>query len=128
MNQSAPIKHKLRPFENSTAETITMYDHFPYGRDINLCTKEMITLVTGNVIKYFQCRTGEVLPLEGMDELFLLKFREYQQREQLALEAKNSAQKEDAEEDSSDELTIEEIPKKEMSADELNTILEDAGY
>lgn len=125
MNQSTPIKHKLRPFENSTAETITMYDHFPYDRDINLCTKEMITLVTGNVIKYFQCRVGEVLPLEGMDELFLLKYKEYQLREQLALEERSKPQEEDTKEE---ELTMEEVPKKELSTDELNTILEDAGY
>ncbi|MFA9462946.1 MAG: hypothetical protein ACERKN_01510 [Velocimicrobium sp.] len=87
IDTSGIIKRKLRPFNAANRDDFSMYNKLPYFRDIDLCTQEMITLVTGNVIKYFECKIEETLPLCGIDTLALLKIKEYENRERLRLQS-----------------------------------------
>lgn len=37
-------------------EQYSMYDNFPYVRNINLCSNENIKLISGNIIKGYRCK------------------------------------------------------------------------
>lgn len=73
-------KRKLRPFDAAKMDDFAMYNRLPYFRDIDLCTPETITLVTGNVIKYFQYTINDTFTLSGIDQLAMVKIAEYQER------------------------------------------------
>lgn len=87
MDTSRITKRKLRPFDAANHDDFSIYNHLPYYRDINLCTQEMITLVTGNVIKYFQYKIEETYPLTGMDALSMIKIQEYEKQEKERLDS-----------------------------------------
>ncbi|MEG2512814.1 MAG: hypothetical protein RSA52_06090 [Acetivibrio sp.] len=72
----------MRPFDAASKDDISIYNKLPYFRDIELCPPEMITLVTGNVIKYFQYSIKDIYPLANMDTLAVEKICEYQKREE----------------------------------------------
>ena len=85
MDASRIVKRKLRPFDAANHDDFSMYNKLPYYRDINLCTNDMITLVTGNVIKYFQYSINDTYTLSEIDNLAILKIQEYENREQKRL-------------------------------------------
>lgn len=72
---------KLRPFDSANLDDFALYRSLPYYRDTDLCTPEMITLVTGNVIKYFQYTVQDPFSLSGSDALAVLKIKEYEEHE-----------------------------------------------
>lgn len=41
-------------FELTLDDKKQMYDKLPYVRDINLCNKESIRHISGNIIKFYQ--------------------------------------------------------------------------
>lgn len=89
INTSEIPKHtrKLRPFDSANLDDFSIYRRLPYYRDTDLCTPEMITLVTGNVIKYFQYTVNDTFSLSGNDALALLKIKQYQEHEKERLAA-----------------------------------------
>ncbi|MDK2808085.1 MAG: hypothetical protein PWP24_819 [Clostridiales bacterium] len=110
-------KRKLRPFDAASHDDFSMYNKLPYYRDINLCTEDTITLVTGNVIKYFQYQLLETLPLHDMDQIAVIKIRQYMEREQkrkdqLGVAAPNSSQNEETSEEELTVQKVDEAPKK----------------
>lgn len=113
-------KRKLRPFDAANRDDFSMYNKLPYYRDTDLCTPEMITIVSGNVIKYFQYNVKDTYALSGIDNLALLKIKEYEKRESKRLEP--FQKKDPIEEDLT--LTIEEdetisMDKSETSVPEI---------
>ncbi len=112
---SSISKRKLRPFDAANRDDFSMYNKLPYYRDIDLCTPEMITFVTGNVIKYFQYNVQSAFALSGIDNLAILKIKEYQKRESERLESF-------FEKDSKEELSISKDEDETMYLDE--TVLE----
>jgi hypothetical protein len=42
-------------YDTSMEHQITLYDHLPYQRNIDLCNSDSISLYSGHVIKYFLC-------------------------------------------------------------------------
>jgi len=86
IDSSSISKRKLRPFDAANHDDFSMYNKLPYYRDIDLCTQEMITFVTGNVIKYFQYNVQDTFALSGIDNLAIIKIREYQKHESERLE------------------------------------------
>ncbi len=85
MGDAGAIKHKLRPFNTTMTEDMSTYDRIKYIRDIDLCTNKMITLVTGNVLKYFTIDMGDPFELKGMDDLAAIKIKEYLAKERIRL-------------------------------------------
>lgn len=77
---------KLRPFDSSLVEDTSMYDKLPYKRDPYRCNAEAISLVSGNILKYYQCKPGNTYELTDMDNLASEKIRDYQKREAERLE------------------------------------------
>ena len=108
---SSISKRKLRPFDAANRDDFSMYNKLPYYRDIDLCTPEMITFVTGNVIKYFQYNVQGAFALSGIDNLAILKIKEYQKRENERLEPF-------LEKDSKEELSISKEEDETMYLDE----------
>lgn len=80
------ISVKLRPFDSSLVEDTSMYDKLPYKRDPYRCNAEAVSLVSGNILKYYQCRPGNTYELTDMDNLASEKIRDYQKRESQRLE------------------------------------------
>lgn len=77
---------KLRPFDSSLVEDTSMYDKLPYIRDPYRCNADAITLISGNVLKFYRCKQGNKYELTDMDRLASEKIREYQKREAERLE------------------------------------------
>jgi hypothetical protein len=44
---------RLRPYDSTLEDNLSMYDRLPYCRDSDLCNKEALALISGNVIKYY---------------------------------------------------------------------------
>lgn len=44
-----------RPYDDSSWDRWTMYDEAPFIWDIDLCREMGLTLVSGNIIKAYQC-------------------------------------------------------------------------
>lgn len=78
---------KLKPFDLTLVEDMSMYDHLPYQRDADRCNAGAIALYSGNVLKYYRCSLGEVLEFADMDELAAVKIGEYIEREKERLSA-----------------------------------------
>lgn len=49
------------------AQSYSMYDHLPYKRDINLCGPDNITLVSGNIIKYYRYKLTDTYTIDSLD-------------------------------------------------------------
>ncbi|WMJ87826.1 hypothetical protein [Anaerocolumna sp. MB42-C2] len=47
------------PYEHITDYNITMYDKFPYIRDISICGPETLVLISGNILKYYSYKVVE---------------------------------------------------------------------
>lgn len=118
INDNASSKRKLRPFDSASLEDFPLYNHFPYYRDIDLCPAENITLISGNIVKYFQYTLKETFPLKNMDALAQSKIKEYQKREALKDENITSAdiEYEETEEEPGAEAALEESSEKESPA------------
>lgn len=115
MENASIKKRKLRPFDAAKIDDFAMYNRLPYRRDINLCTPQTITLVTGNIIKYFQYTLQEQLTLSQMDNLALLKIAAYEERMQEALAKsieENDIEASEADCEAADETTVEAEPEK----------------
>ena len=48
------------PYDTSLEESFKMYDELPYVRDLTICGPESIMLYSGNVIKYYCYKIGDV--------------------------------------------------------------------
>ncbi len=77
---------KLKPFDLSMADDMSMYDNLPYQRDSDRCNAGALALYSGNILKYYHCSFGEVLELNNMDDLAAEKIQNYlkQEKERLA--------------------------------------------
>ncbi len=73
---------KLKPFDLSMGDDMSMYDNLPYQRDSDKCNAGALALYSGNILKYYRCSLGEVLELNDMDNLAVLKIQDYLKREQ----------------------------------------------
>ena len=76
---------KLKPFDLSMGDDMSMYDNLPYQRDSDKCNAGALALYSGNILKYYRCSLGEVLELNDMDNLAVLKIQNYLKREQARL-------------------------------------------
>ena len=76
---------KLKPFDLSMGDDMSMYDNLPYKRDSDKCNAGAIALYSGNILKYYHCSLGEVLELNDMDNLAVLKIQAYLKQEQKRL-------------------------------------------
>ena len=47
----------MKPYDDSSHEFITLYDNMPYEWDSDY--EKHLTLVSGNIIKDYRCRTKE---------------------------------------------------------------------
>lgn len=72
---------KLKPFDLSLVDDMSMYDNLPYQRDSDRCNAGAIAMYSGNLLKYYRCSFGETLELNDMDELAAKKIQEYIKRE-----------------------------------------------
>jgi hypothetical protein len=52
------------PFEHIWDSRITMYDKIPYERDITLSGTDTLTLISGNIIKYYRYKINDVFNIK----------------------------------------------------------------
>lgn len=57
------------PYDTSLEIKFSMYDKMPYCRDILLCNKDKIGLLSGNVIKYYRCKISGIFSIAPKDSL-----------------------------------------------------------
>ena len=76
---------KLKPVDLSMGDDMSRYDNLPYKRDSDKCNAGAIALYSGNILKYYHCSLGEVLELNDMDNLAILKIQSYLKQEQKRL-------------------------------------------
>lgn len=104
---------KLKPFDLSMADDMSMYDHLPYQRDSDRCNAGALALYSGNVVKYYRCSFGEILDLADMDDLAVKKIQEYLKRERERLAALETSEPEVidtfAEDEDEDGLSAEQL-------------------
>lgn len=56
MNTKANHKNTpVRPYDDSVWDHLKMYDNAPYVWDVDLSNENVITLVSGNIIKSYRC-------------------------------------------------------------------------
>lgn len=64
---------RLNPYDSALEDNLSMYDKLPYQRDSNLCNREALALVSGNVLKYYRCKTSEPYKVKTMDDIITYK-------------------------------------------------------
>ena len=102
---------KLKPFDLSLVDDMSMYDHLPYQRDSDRCNAGALALYSGNVLKYYQCSFGETFELNDMVELAAEKIQNYLEREKERLSTLSSEEAEVVTTftDDEDELSDEQL-------------------
>jgi len=53
----------LLPYDSTVAENFTIYYPVRYVRDYNLIPPEKIAMESGNIIKYYRCKTTDPTPV-----------------------------------------------------------------
>lgn len=59
-----------QPYDFSLEDNLSMYDKLPYQRNYDRCNGSMVTLVSGNMIKFFRCTSTEPVQIQTQDENF----------------------------------------------------------
>lgn len=93
----------LPPYDESLEESYNLYDKMPYELDINLCGRHGIKMNSGNLLKYYRCKTKETYKVNNQDDRVRKLLEEERQRLSMHPES------EIVEEDSEPELTPEQI-------------------
>ena len=111
MINNKPIYLSKKPYDSSMGENLSMYDHFPYERDPDICNKHTVKLFSGNVIKFFTYHVNDdTITIPNKDDVM---------EEQLAALQKNNALKEEIE--TLNNTSVEESPD-ESTADTESSI------
>lgn len=55
----------LRPYEFTVPAVTDMYDHLPYQCDCDMCNKDSIAMVSGNLIKFYRCSTTKEYTIDN---------------------------------------------------------------
>lgn len=91
MSAISQVLNKLKPYDSSLNEDMSMYDHLPYQRDIDLCNEHTIALYSGNILKYYYCSIKEPCQLDHRDDLALAKIRQHEQEQALLEQVETKA-------------------------------------
>lgn len=72
---------RLRPYDSSMEDNLTMYDDIPYERDTDLCNQKTITLHSPNMLKYYSYEINQsTYQVPNQDDLFVKKLEDMRQR------------------------------------------------
>lgn len=55
----------LLPYDVTFGETLDMYDKMKYIRNVDVCNSAAIAMETGNVCKFFRCKSSNPIKLGG---------------------------------------------------------------
>lgn len=67
---------KLNPYDSALEDNLSMYDKLPYQRDANLCNRDSLGLVSGNILKNYRCKMNEPYEVKNMDDIITYKIAE----------------------------------------------------
>lgn len=82
MNDPSKTSAPLRPYDESMNEHFSMYDHMIYRMDAEVCTKESICLISGNIIKYYRYVAEIPYELDNQDDVIAKKLALYVNQQQ----------------------------------------------
>ncbi len=66
MKNTKSAYEPLLPYDITYGENHDLYDNMRYVCDPILCNKEMVHIVSGNIIKYYECFPLEPLKIGGV--------------------------------------------------------------
>lgn len=64
MNPNGLLLKSMALFDHTYEPVVTIYDHLPYYRDVDVCPDLSRGLISGNVIKFYQYRYDPLTPVK----------------------------------------------------------------
>lgn len=55
----------LLPYDVTFGETLDMYDKMTYVRNVDVCNTGSVAMETGNVCKFFRCKSNSPIKIGG---------------------------------------------------------------
>lgn len=62
--------NKLKPFDNTLMDDLTMYDKMPYHSNYDLCNSNTVCLESGNLLKSYRVNEKEPYVIEQDEDRF----------------------------------------------------------
>ncbi len=63
------FSNQFKKYDSRYDFDVSMYDHLPYDRDEDLCNISSVKLESGNLIKYWRCKSKDSIPIVNKESL-----------------------------------------------------------